>query len=148
MHTLEPLCLCTWKLCLFSPAAVHASSVLHIGPKSNFLRFSPSFLSEKSEVICKTRPLSTHTGPRSCFLWWLWIRLKHKHLQAHTCSGISERLQKNIEATRRIVTFLQSCCFLSCWEDASLHLMCSLTCLLLHQREFVCVEGVWSWSQF
>lgn len=37
-------------------AAAHASSVLYAGPESYFLRFSPSFLSEKSEVICKPRP--------------------------------------------------------------------------------------------
>lgn len=49
-------------------AAVHATSGLYISPKSNFLRFSPSFLSEKSEVIYEPPPLSTHTGPCSCFL--------------------------------------------------------------------------------
>lgn len=44
------------KAVFIFPAAAHASSVLYGGPESNFLRFSPSFLSEKSEVICKPRP--------------------------------------------------------------------------------------------
>lgn len=37
-------------------AAVNARSVLCFSPESHFLRFPPSFLSEKSEVICKYRP--------------------------------------------------------------------------------------------
>lgn len=46
----------------------HATSVLYIGPTSNFLRLSPSFLSEKLEVICEPllfQPAQLHAAVSS-----------------------------------------------------------------------------------
>lgn len=59
-----------------------------------------------------TLPLSNHTGPCSCFLWWLWIPLKHTHM-----FWDFRKATKSIKATGRIVSakmlfpFLLGGCF-------------------------------------
>ena len=50
---------------------------------------------------------------------------KHTHTHMHTF-GILGRLQINVKATGEILMFLQSFCFLSCMEKASLRLKRSL----------------------
>lgn len=56
----QSLCFVHLKAVFVFTAAAHAASFSFLffctGPESHFLRFSPSFLSEKSEVICKPRP--------------------------------------------------------------------------------------------
>lgn len=58
----------------------------------------------------QTPPLSTHTGPCSCFLWRLWTW--NTHTRTHVL-GFQEGHRKRKKATGRTVKFPLG--FLSCW---------------------------------
>lgn len=119
------------------PAAVHASSVLYISPESNFLKFSPSFLSEESEVIwkpCPFQPTQVHAAVSSddCGSDW--------NTPMHTCCGISGSPQKNVKASGRMVKFLKSCRFLSFFLGGCFYVSNVFPNFsFLHQFVFVCV---------
>lgn len=108
-------------------AAVNARSVLCFSPESHFLRFPPSFLSEKSEVICKYRPFQptqVHADVSSDDYGSAWF--------THTCIhvlGFNKGCKKHTHYSENYVSAKLQCPFMWRGGDAFLYLMCSITSL-------------------